>query len=122
LWIIISVEPKRLFEYPFNPVSYNRPFNFPAYTNTYSTVLTAVNEKNYTETFTVHPCTVPVYCIKIPGFSYQALLGKAKLPQFNQAERRLRPRALRAFIMARPALVRIRTRKPWLLLRFVLLG
>lgn len=63
------MKPKRLSEYPFNPVSYNRPFNFPTYTNTYSTVLTAVIEKYYTESITVQPFTMPVYCVKIRRFS-----------------------------------------------------
>ena len=63
------MEPKRLSDYPFNPVSYNRPFNFPVYTNTYSTDLTAVREKYYTESITVQSFTVPVYRVKIPGFS-----------------------------------------------------
>jgi hypothetical protein len=63
------MEPKRLSDYPFNPVSYNRPFDFLTYTNTYSTDLTAAIEKYYTESITVQSFTVPVYRVKIPGFS-----------------------------------------------------
>ena len=40
----------------------------------------------------------------------------------DQAERRLRPRARRARSTARPPLVRIRSRKPWVLARLRLLG
>jgi len=40
----------------------------------------------------------------------------------DQAERRLRPRARRARSTARPPLVRIRRRKPWVLARLRLLG
>lgn len=40
----------------------------------------------------------------------------------DQAERRFRPRARRARRMARPPLVRIRRRKPWVLARLRLLG
>jgi hypothetical protein len=40
----------------------------------------------------------------------------------DQAERRLRPLARRAFSIARPARVDILSRKPWVRLRFKLLG
>ena len=68
LWIIFSMQPKRLSEDPFYPVSYNSPSNFSAYTNANSTVFTVVVEKNYAEPITVQPRTMPVDCIKIPGF------------------------------------------------------
>jgi hypothetical protein len=42
--------------------------------------------------------------------------------QRDQADKRLRPLALRALIMARPARVAMRDRKPWERLRFKLLG
>jgi hypothetical protein len=42
--------------------------------------------------------------------------------RLRQAPSRLRPRARRDFSTARPPRVRIRMRKPWVLLRFRLLG
>jgi hypothetical protein len=70
----------------------------------------------------VEPFAVPVYRFEFPVLPQQTIFRKTKLPQRYQAESRLRPLALRALIIARPALVLILARKPWLLLRFILLG
>ena len=53
-------------------------------------------------------------------------IRRAVQPVFSQetaqADRRFLPLALRAFRICRPALVRMRTRKPWRRFRLILLG
>lgn len=74
------------------------------------------------EAFTVDTFPLFIYLFKFTVPTQQALLGKPVFFQQNQADKRLRPRALRALRMARPARVLMRARKPWARLRFILLG
>ena len=77
---------------------------------------------NQAEAAAVQTLTLPVDLIKLPALTQQIGLGKLEAAHAYQADRRLRPFARREFRIARPALVLIRRRKPWLRLRFRLLG
>ena len=120
--VSVPVQPEGLFDYPLDSVPGDRSFQLSADADSDAIVATVVGEVNDGESFSVQPFAMPVYRFEFPVLPQQTIFRKTKLPQRRQAESRLRPLALRALIMARPALVLIRARKPWLLFRFILLG
>ncbi len=72
--------------------------------------------------FTMNTFPVFIDLLKFSALAQQAFFGKPEVFQQDQADKRLRPLALRALMMARPARVCMRERKPWERLRFKLLG
>ena len=74
------------------------------------------------EAVTVDAFSLLVNLFKLFVLPQQACFWKPLFFQQYYAERRLRPRARRALIMARPARVRIRARNPWARFRLILLG
>jgi hypothetical protein len=79
--IFPSVQPKRLFEYPFNSVPGNRSFQLSADANSDAAVSTVVGEIDDGEAFAVQPRAVPVYRFEFKVLPQQAIFRKTKLPQ-----------------------------------------
>ena len=62
------MQPKWFLEYPFNPVSDNRPFNFSAYTNPDPADITVILKIYDTESIAVQPFSQPVNRVELMGF------------------------------------------------------
>lgn len=77
---------------------------------------------NKGEAIAVQPPALSVYLFELCVFAQQTCFRKSVFLQKGQADNLLRPRALRALRIARPARVLIRALKPWLRLRLILLG
>lgn len=72
--------------------------------------------------FTVDTFPLSINLFKLAVLTQQTFFGKPVFFQQNYADKRLRPRALRALKIARPARVLMRARNPWARLRLILLG
>lgn len=90
-----------------------------------------VRGNNKAEMIPLNSLALSIYQAVLLGFCKQRVLGKRKmfhgikplLPAcYPETVKRLRPLALLLLIMARPALVFIRLRKPCVRRRFMLLG
>jgi hypothetical protein len=75
------VQPKRLFEYPFNSVPSNRSFYLSADAYSDAAVSTVIGEVDDGEAFAVQPRAMLVYCFEFPVLPQQAIFRKTKLPQ-----------------------------------------
>jgi len=90
-----------------------------------------VRGEDETEMIPLNSLALSIYQVVLFGFCQQRVLGKrnvshgvkSPLPAcYPETVKRLRPLALLLLIMARPALVFIRLRKPCVRRRFMLLG
>lgn len=119
--IVTSSQPERLPDDSFETISMHCPSNFAMHAYPQPAVLCCIRATNQGETFPVQPPPLAVNFVKLPGFAEQGAFQKPMSGQ-NYADNLLRPFARRARITARPALVLILSRNPWVRLRFKLLG
>ncbi len=119
--IIASSQPERLPDNSFETVSLHRPMNLPMHTDPQPAVTGRIRKTDQGVTFPVQTFTLAVNFVKLPGFTQQGALQKS-VPGQSYADSLLRPLARRDRITARPALVLILSRNPWVRLRFKMLG
>ncbi len=81
-----------------------------------------IRQDNDCKTVPMKPPSGPVYALKLPVCTQQMRLRESIPLQQAQAASCLRPLARRLLMTARPFLVFIRTRKPWVRARLVVLG
>ncbi len=122
MWILLSVQTKR---FPYNPLDTISIYStFYLTMNTYSESIETkiVDTKDYGKALTVQTFPLLIHLFEFSTFTQQASFRQPVFFQQVQADNLFRPFARRAFNIACPARVFIRARKPWVRLRFKLLG
>lgn len=122
LGIAASAKPKTFPNYTFNSVTFRGSPELAVHTYPQPIIFRRVVSINKREAVSMQTTPSTINRIILPPFAYKGSFWKPVIFQLNYAERRLRPLALRALRIARPALVLIRARKPWVRLRLMLLG
>jgi hypothetical protein len=122
----VLVEPEKLPDQPLDAISHHRYANFPAYGHTESCLFARTrlpeNDEMGSRAFMTGICYAKIF----PSFPDPLATGKGRIHitylQAIWTESFLRPLARRLLITSLPFLVDMRTRKPWVLLREILLG
>ena len=119
--IMISSQTEGLPNDPLEAVSFDRPMNFPMHTDTQPAATGRIGVTDQGETFPMQTLALAINFFKLPGLANQGAFQKSVSGQ-SYADSLRRPFARRDRITARPALVLILSRNPWVRLRFRLLG
>jgi hypothetical protein len=118
----MTVETEDLPYQSFYSVAPHCITSFFLHTDSQPIVRLAVRKENNTKPIASKPLAKSINALKLPGGPKQMNLGKTKTAQLAQADNCFRPFALLLLITACPDRVFIRTRKPWVRARLILLG
>ena len=122
--ISVPVKAERFTYYPLDTVPLDGTANPAVDADAYTTPVQVVCTADEGEPPAVQPFPLLVNFVELPALADLEVLGKRQVvfQKENYTASCLRPLALRAFRIARPARVFIRARKPWVRLRLMLLG
>jgi len=118
----VAVQTEDLSDQPFDPVAPHRVAGFSLHTDPQPIVLKGICQKDQSKSITSKPLSGSIDALKLPGRAQEMIFRKRGTIQTVQAANCLRPFALLLLMTAWPVRVFIRTRKPWVRARLMVLG
>lgn len=118
----ITMQTENFPEQPFDSVPPDCVSSFTVHADSQPSIGERIVKEDQGETFTLQPLAGAVDPLELPCCPQSMIFREREAAQLFQAANCIRPFALLLLITARPERVFIRTRKPWVRARLVLLG